>query len=470
MNEPELARQLTSANTWWQDPGAWEDRDRDLRGLSGSPLGYDPDPLTQISAPNLYVLRGPRRVGKSVQLKRTVARLLADGIAPRRIVHCACDGLSADDLRRLQRVVSKQLTRSEEAPRFWLLDEITAVRGWPEAIKWLRGNTAMAEDCVVLTGSSARDLEDARKSLAGRRGQAADSDRLLMPMGFRPFCAALGAGLPELPTVPPRDFLSTEVEEAVDELIPWLDEIVSLWEVYARIGGFPQAVARYLADGDVGRDFVEDLWDVIHGDALRRENFSPAQSARLLRRLARGLCAPVNMTSLAEDIGVGSHSTAGRRVKDLVDGYCAWPCHRKGDGDLPNLAAQQKVYFTDPLLARLPHLRDEQPPPDTSAIAEQQIGLALTLNVVAGDSSRFADFSTTMYARSATGREVDFCGRRLGPVPFEAKYTDRSLGRESQTMRAMFDGRGVLATRAKTDRIADVLALPAGVIALLLGS
>jgi predicted AAA+ superfamily ATPase len=288
-------------------------------------------------------------------------------------------------------------------------------------------------------------------------------------MGFRPFCASIGAGLPESPSIRPRDFLSEETESPVDELLPWLDEIVSLWEVYARIGGFPRAVAGYLADGDVDAAFVGDLWDVIHGDALRRENFSPAQSTRLLRRLAHSLAGPVNMSALAEDIGVGSHSTAGRRVKDLIDSYCAWPCYRQGDGGLPNLAAQQKIYFTDPLFARLPHLRDEQPPPEASKISEQQIGLALSLALAAGDPGRFADFSAVMYARSATGREVDFCGRRLGPVAFEAKYTDRSLGRESQTLRAMFAGRGVLATRAKLDRIEDVKALPAGVIALLLG-
>jgi len=57
--------------------------------------------------------------------------------------------------------------------------------------------------------------------------------------------------------------------------------------------------------------------------------------------------------------------------------------------------------------------------------------LALALNLAAGDSGRFADFSDVMYARSATGKEVDFCGRRLGSVAFEGKYTDRSLARES---------------------------------------
>ena len=468
MNDAELARQLTAGNAWWRTPQGWELDDPDLKTLRGSRLSYTPNPLADIAAPGLYVLRGPRRVGKSVELKRMIGRLLGDGVEPRRIVHCACDGLTAGDLRRLQRVAREQLTRSADEPRYWLLDEITAVRGWPDAVKWLRDNTAMAEDCVVLTGSSGRDLEEARKALAGRRGGAVDSDRLLMPMSFRSFCAALGAELPDVPTVRPRDFLSKEAEDAADGLLPWLDRIVSLWEVYTRVGGFPQAVAGYLDSGDVDSAFVNDLWDVIHGDALRRENFSATQSMRLLRRLTRNLASPVNMTALAEDIGVGSHSTASRRVKDLIDSYCAWPCHRRGDGQLPNLAAQEKIYFVDPLLARLSHLRADQPEPDASQVSEQQIGLALTLSLATGDPGRYADFSAVMYAKSATGREVDFCGRPLGQVAFEAKYTDRSLGRETQTMRAMFGGRGILATRAKVDRVDGIRALPAGFVALLL--
>jgi hypothetical protein len=72
-----------------------------------------------------------------------------------------------------------------------------------------------------------------------------------------------------------------------------------------------------------------------------------------------------------------------------------------------------------------------------------------------------------MYARSATGREVDFCGRPLGSLAFEAKYTDRGLRREAQTLRAMF-GTGVLASRAAVDSIDDIRVLPAGFVALLL--
>jgi uncharacterized protein len=472
MNDAELARLLTRGNRWWREPEAWSRQDPDLRRLREARLEYAPDPLADILPDGLYVLRGPRRVGKSVELKRSIAQLLEGGIDPRRIVHCACDGLTATDLRRLVRVGHDQLTRQVEQPRYWFLDEITAVPDWPQAIKWLRDNTAFAHDCVVLTGSSARDLEEAREQLADRRGGATDSDRLLLPMDFRAFTRALGfSDLPDLPSLHPRDFLTPACREAVDALVPWLDELSSLWEVHCAIGGFPRAVAGYLRDGEPDAALVTGLWDVVHGDALARDGFSPAQSLQLMRKLGQDLARPVNLTAVAGELGVASHHTATRRVRDLVDAYLAWPCHRRGDRWLPNLRAQSKVYFTDPLLARMAHLRAEHlPEPDVSRIAEQQLGLALVRRIAAGDSGRYADFTQVMHARTTTGAEVDFCGEAFASVGFEAKYTDTKLARESQTLRTMFDGRGILATRARLAQIGDAQAIPAAFVAYLLGT
>lgn len=471
MNEAEISRLLTAGNRWWREPQGWTDQDPDLRRLRVAPLDYMPDPLDGIRPDGLYVLRGPRRVGKSVEIKRTIERLLADGVEPRRVLHCSCDGLNATDLRRLVRVGRDQLTRQVERPRYWFLDEITAIPNWPQAIKWLRDNTAFGEDCVVLTGSSARDLEEVRKQLADRRGSARDSDRLLLPMGFRSFVRAVGvSGLPDVPAFHPRDFLDHACEQAADELLPWLDDLASLWEVHCRIGGFPRAVAHHQHDGDVGSSFVNGLWDVVHGDALAGDGLSAAQSLQLLRKLSQDLASPVNVTAVAGELGVGSHHTATRRIRDLVDAYLVWPCHRRGERWLPNLRAQSKIYFTDPLIARIAHLRTGHlPEPDVSRISEQQLGLALVRRIAAGDPGRYADFTQVMYSRSSTGAEVDFCGEPLGSIAFEGKYTDTGLMRESQTMRAMFGGRGILATRAKLGEIDDARAMPAAFVAYLLG-
>ena len=191
MNDSQLRRLLTERSPWRARAG-WEAEDPDLRAAGRLPLDYEPEPLADIHAPGLYVLRGPRRVGKSLELKRAIARLLAAGVEPKTVFYCSCDGLSKQDLRRLV-AQGHSVTRTLPGPRYWLLDEVTAVPGWSQTIKELRDqDTTFREACVVLTGSSARDLEQARKDLADRRGGIADSDRLLLPMGFRAFCRALG--------------------------------------------------------------------------------------------------------------------------------------------------------------------------------------------------------------------------------------------------------------------------------------
>ncbi len=263
---------------------------------------------------------------------------------PRSIIHFACDELGRGDLQRLVTAGREVLTRGMEGERYWFLDEITSVPAWPEAIKWLRDNTAFGDDCVVLTGSSARDLADAQKQLAGRLGGQGHSDRLLLPMGFRRFVQAVGSEeLPRPDSVSARDFMSPEVDAAFTRLLPWLDVLLSTWELYLRVGGFPRAVSDQLAHGDVREDFLRARWDVTAGEALRGAGTSPAQVQAMLVRLTRSLSSPLAIESLRGAIGVESHHTAKARLQDLVFAYLAWPCHRR-EGNTPKLSAQSKYW------------------------------------------------------------------------------------------------------------------------------
>ncbi len=364
-----------------------------------------------------------------------------------------------------------QATAGIDGPRYWFLDEITAVHGWPSEIKWLRDNTAMRRDCVVLTGSSALDLDEARNELAGRRGAAERSDRLLLPMSFRSFFGQLHHDSPPpLPVIRAKDFLDREREEAVSELQPWLDQLASAWEVYCRCGGFPVAVEGQLAHGEVSAGFVNDLWDVISGDAMRRGSFNATQSLALVLAIGKSLSSFTNMSNLGRELGV-DHTTAARRVRDLVENYLAWPCNQRGEHDLPRLGAQSKYYFIDPLLARLAHLRvDHLPEPDTSAVSEQQIGLHLVRGAIQGDPSAYASFSSVMCARNASRKEVDFVGPTLGGMGFEAKYSDRGLERESATLRSICNEQGVMTSRTLIGQAkrGNVLFIPSSFVAYLL--
>jgi predicted AAA+ superfamily ATPase len=353
-------------------------------------------------------------------------------------------------------------------PRHWFLDEITSVKGdWPSVIKNLRDNDpGFALDTVVLTGSSAAGLHEARKSLAGRRGEAVRADRAMLPMRFTDVVAAAGLALPAISPVHARDLRTEPVREAVGALLPFLNDLISLWEAYLRVGGFPRAVATWLRDGDVSRAVVDALWDVVYGDAITSARFAATQTQTLLAGLARGLCSPVNVSNLARDVAT-TQPTMTERLTDLADHFLIWPCHREQDG-LARPAAQRKWYFIDPLLARLAALRGAGNEPDLTQLTEQQLGITLLRNTGAEDAVSLADFDAVLHYRSVTDAEIDFVGARMGDVAVESKYTDGNWGRELQTIRAS-RFRGVLASRSGVEWRDDTWVIPAPILTLLLG-
>jgi uncharacterized protein len=469
MKVGDLDTALRKTNLWWRQPQGWEADDPDLRRAASAPYRYEAQLLVDIAPGGLYILNGPRRVGKSVEIKRAISRLISEGIEPRTIIHASCDGWLASDLGALVDHGRRVATPGLRRPRTWFLDEITAIKGdWPNRIKWLRDNDPFGEDRVVLTGSSARGLAEATKALAGRRGDASPSNLILLPMGFRDFCRVIGLELPDTPLIRAKDFLGKEATAAVQELYPWLNELIDAWEIYLQTGGFPQAVEDYILHGEVRDAFVDSLWDVIHGEALRSAQFSAGQTQALLARIAASMTTPLNVERLARDLST-SAPTVTRRLHDLQEAFLVWPCHQYADG-APRLRARSKLYFTDPLLARLAHLRNPEAlgPPDPARLSEQQLGLSLLRQREAAEPGSHIRFESLMYQRTATKSEIDFVGPWMDGIPFESKYVDGAWRRDAQTARAAYHGAAVLATRSVLDHDERARAIPAPIVALML--
>ncbi|MXX33611.1 MAG: ATP-binding protein [Gemmatimonadetes bacterium] len=462
----EMERRL-ARTPWWARPRDWIRDDPDLRGARDSSFDYTAGVLRDLVPGGLYLLRGPRRVGKSVEVKKTIQRLIEGGEDPRRILYVAADNLSAPDLRRMVDA-STAVTRTE-GPRFWFLDEITAITGgWPAEIKWLRDNDPrFSADTVVLTGSSATGLDEAIKALAGRRGGALDSDRVLLPMPFRDFLRLTRRGPPEADFRPwpvaqvTRDALTT----AARDLAPWLDDMVRGWEDYLVVGGFPRSVDAHIRNAD-DEAFRGELLDVVHGEALRRAQWSKSRTDAFVRRLARGLGAPANRADIATDIG-GSAILVRNRINALRDAFTVWPCYRERDLR-PHLRAQEKVYLLDPVFARL--TRYPQPGLGRGILSEQQLGIALLRALERARPGAFLDFDAVLHHRTQTRKEIDFVGPHLGDAAIEAKYVSGHRWRRAiPTIRAS-RWRGIVATRDALDlRDPEVVAVPAGLLVWLIG-
>ncbi len=463
MRPGEMHQHLAATNRWWNDPTGWTRDDPDLRNASKAPFNYTAGVLSDLTPGGLYLLRGPRRVGKSVEVKLTIANLISSGVHPRQIVHMSMEGWHARHLTRFI-TIAQQLTR--EGPRYWFLDEITGIEGgWPQRLKWLRDNHLRFQtDTVVLTGSSSADLREAIGVLAGRRGAAKAPDRVLLPMGFREFATLVAPGrLPEeIGPLPVAD-LADHLREAGFELAPWLSILVNAWETYLWVGGFPLAISGYLRGRQVDPALWTGLWEVISGDAFRRARQSDLQTRTMLERLARNLGYPTNVSRMAREVDV-AQTTVQQRLDNLREAFVVWPCYRER-GLKPRLAAQKKFYFTDPVYRLLTNQSV-----DLSVLSEQQLGMALLRNIESENPGSYVHFDHVLHHRTQAGREIDFVGPGFGGLAFESKYVDEGPWRNTtgRTLQAS-PWTGILATRSLLDlQGPSTLAIPSGMIAWML--
>lgn len=463
MRSGDIYQSLTTTNRWWIDPAGWTEQDPDLRNASKAPFRYTAGVLSDLTPGGLYLIRGPRRVGKSVEMKHAIASLLSSGVHPRRIVHMSMEGWDARHLARLVDI-AQQLTL--DGRRYWFLDEMTGIVGsWPERIKWLRDNDPRFQtDTVVLTGSSSADLREAIGVLAGRRGAVSAPDRVLLPMGFRDFASlVVEERLPH--HIGPLRIadLSEHLREATFDMAPWLGILVNAWETYLWVGGFPLAVSGYLRDRQVDPALWAGLWEVISGDAFRRARQSDLQTRTMLERLVRGLGSPVNVARIARETDI-TPVTAQQRIGNLREAFVVWPCHRE-EGLKPRLKAQKKIYFSDPVYRLLTPRRV-----DLSLLSEQQLGVALLRNLEREKPGSYVQCDGVLHHRTKGQREIDFVGPDFGGVAIESKYVDDGPWRHMEgRMFKASPWSGVVATRSQLDiRDDETLAIPAGIIAWLL--
>ncbi len=471
MRRGEIQQQVAVSNLWRVRPNDWHHEDPDLRDASKAPFEYSAGVLSDLCRGGLYVLLGPRRVGKSVEMKLTIQRLLKEGADPRCVVHLAVDGWTARDLDRGVNAVYS-LTPSNSHIT-WFVDEITSIKdGWPARIKWLRDNhPRFRDDTVVLTGSSSSNLNESLSALAGRRGPTSVPDRVLLPFGFRTFADLIHgeAPLTSVERINLSRVTSHELQDAVLAVSGWMHTLISAWDLYLHVGGFPQAVTEFLDTRLPDTNLPRTLRRIIGADAFARARISELQTDVLLRLLQQRIGAPINRSRLAREIDV-SPDTARRHLDRLRDSFITWPMHQATvgrEGTLrPQPRSQSKVYFTDPAYFRFgtPHAAL-----DMTKATEQQLGVALSRSFEHHEGGRYLMFDRLMFGRTASGAEIDFVGPGLGDWVVESKFSENvRLGRVGQTIRSTTRP-GIVVTTDMIDLSnPDLLAIPAGVFAYLI--
>lgn len=466
---PPSDQQIRHWNPWWQDPTAIE-RDITIRTLASRRLRWDPPVLDaiEIGPRRVHTLRGPRQVGKSTTAKRIIKRLLDGG--ERRILYFSFDlsTTHADIAEVVHR--ARQLHPDPEGPWYLFLDEVTTMPQWQLGIKYIVDSGLSNEDFILCTGSSARKVGS--EQLPGRKG--AGRHYLQLPVSFRDFCTeALGISLPE-ETISPAQMLSPEGMRLLRQTNLGMAELERAWRAYKEVGGFPAAIEDFLSDGEVSRDTVEMLWDIIAGD-VRDIGRSGVAALKLLERVGRSLGTPLAWESLAEDMDV-TQPTAREYVEVLAQSFIlltvfVWDTSGKG----LSARKQRKVYFADPLFGRVaPQMVAGSPPPDPAAMRENLVGIGLYRS--ATDRLVQADpvAGSLCFWKSGRGNEIDYLVAEATPLvrgdrlPVEVKgNSSASISNARKSISRAF-GRGIIVTESHFDLENKIPALPAPVFLAVL--
>lgn len=466
----QMAQELARTNPWWRS-NQWVAQDSDLRAVQETNLEYRSPCLDDLTEGGLYLLRGPRRVGKTVAIKQTIERLVSEGTPSRAIVRVAADTLAADDLRALVQNAALPALQAG-ARRWWFFDEITATTGnWAAQVKWLRDNDPeLAGATVVLTGSNAASLTAASGVLAGRRGGAGRRDRTLLPLGFRSFASLVSSDLPQARRLSLAQLRTPRAGAAYLDLLPWLDALVQLWETYVVYGGFPVAAAAAASGDPIPGRFVDDVFDTVFRDAFASSRLGQATTTALLERFFASMATPANLSKIGGDVELSNDVVAGH-LGYLRDAYLVWRCPQKREKSwTAKERGQDKIYAVDPLVARLPHLRNSaRADIDLTVLTEMQLGMALHRAAEAEGAPWEAD-SQFFYVRTPARKEIDFVGEPMAGAAIEAKYVETGRWRREAATVEASGYRGILVTRNVLDVSSEhgTWAVPAGVLAYLL--
>lgn len=328
-------------NTHLEDPDTFSVQDPQLRRLRQQRLVHIPALLNELPTdiPGIYTLGGGRQIGKTTLLKQWMQQLLAEGVNPASIAFFS--GEIIDDQHTLLRLLQTHLSEMPaNSLRYLMLDEVSYIRDWDKAIKYLADAGLLEDAILILSGSDLLLIQEARMSIPGRRGRATMVDFHLYPLSF--------AEVLQLKQFPESiDALQKPGYSPAPEIT---EKLFDEFEAYLIHGGYLTAINDMASDGYISNATLATYSDWIRGDMLKRgkqENYL----REILAVIIKCYGSQISWNALARDLSIDHPHTVADYTELLarMDAVFIQPAllEHKLTG-APKKA--RKLMFTDPFI------------------------------------------------------------------------------------------------------------------------
>src|SRR6266581_9047024 len=330
--------EFSEQNQWWLDPKAiysdqriveWESSQFKWTPRLGETFDWNLDIV--------YVLRGPRQVGKTTLMKLKIREWINSGVNPRNIFYWPCDLVEGPE--KLAQIVTsyQNSTRRDKTSRLYIiLDEISSVKDWQKGIKSLYDAGKLKNCTLVLTGSHSIDLRKATETLARRRGEVDKlkdhlPDKILLPTKFSEYADTRSEKIHnmirsmDLLKRPGRhalwgQLMKGDMPKELEELQLLSKEVQTLFGEYLLTGGVPKVVDSYISSGSISKNLYEDYVNLVLRD-VTRWNGKEIVLRQVVRKLIEALGTAISLNGLRQETDVSSHHTTGVYLDFLKDSF-----------------------------------------------------------------------------------------------------------------------------------------------------
>jgi predicted AAA+ superfamily ATPase len=362
--------EIVNQNPWWKQGKEFIQYDRHIK--RAQPIFFERKNI-MLKRGGVYILRGPRQVGKTTYLKDTIKKLIESGKPANDILYLSLDFFTSR--REMRNALEYFMNLRIDAKEVYIfLDEITSIEDWNLELKFIADQGITERGVVVATGSSAVKLKDRGELLPGRGLEG--NEYYIRPLSFREFVLqtidyicivdrelpddGFKEALKRLKEILKESFIDISysiknIKNEIQKIIPYKKELGYLFQIYLIIGGFPLVIDHYIfkrfvekramVDSDIGEIFIRDIL----GDLSRLQK-QETITVQLLKAILQSYGSRYSFSRIAKEIE-RTHITTIEYLEYLEESFItfilyAFDFNKKA----PKWKGDKKVYFFDPFI------------------------------------------------------------------------------------------------------------------------